>query len=81
MKLNTSSQTALEISFQMNNVVFLFYAIYRAPSNTADLDKILNEINDLILRKSILKTENFKIVLGDTNINLLRPSKTTTYHS
>jgi hypothetical protein len=74
IELNTSTLTALEITFQMDNIVFLAYAIYRSPSNK-DLDKTLNEINDLILRKSISKTANFKIILGDMNINLLRPSK------
>lgn len=58
----------------MDNVVFPVHAIYRSPSNT-DIDKALNKINDLILRKSTSKAANFTIILDDMNINLLRPTK------
>jgi F0F1-type ATP synthase membrane subunit a len=40
IELNTSTLTTLEITFQMDNVVFLAYAIYRLLSNK-DLDKTL----------------------------------------
>lgn len=52
---------------------FLIYPIYRSPNSSIDL--AIHELNDVILYKSNLKTANYKILVRDLNIDLLKPTK------
>lgn len=72
-ELNIQNITALEIVFKKSKTDFLIYPLYRSPNS--NVDSALNELNDTILYRSTLIAAKFKIILGDINIDLLKPSK------
>lgn len=72
-ELNTKAQTALKIMFKTANIEFLIYAIYRSPNS--NLDITLRKLNNLILNNLITNSANYKIILGDINIDLLSKSR------
>lgn len=63
----------LEITFKLSKIVFLMYPNYRSPNSSIDL--ALNKLNDIILYNFNLKTAKYNILVGDFNIDLLRPTK------
>lgn len=67
IELNMHAQTSLEITFKIENVNFLIYALYKSPYSI--LDTAQNKINDLILNNLISKIASFKIIVGDINIH------------
>jgi len=74
IEFNTSALTTLEISFELSKTAFVIYPTYRSPNGIIDI--ALEELNDIILRSSNLKIAKYKIILGDFNLDILKPSKT-----
>lgn len=71
-EINTQTLTALRIT-KMSKIDFLIYSIYRSPNSNTDVT--LNELYDIILLNSTLQIANYKILLGDLNIDLIKHSK------
>jgi len=62
--------TGLEIYLKNWNTIFLIYAIYRFPNNIIGL--FIDELENLILFKTKTSKANYKLIIGDINIYLLK---------
>lgn len=49
------------------------YPVYKSPN--INIDTTLKDLNDIILHHSSLKKAEYKIILEDLNIDMLKPSK------
>jgi len=72
LELQTKSQTVLEIQVKKWCTSFLIYAIYRSPNN--DVELFLNELQYTVLEKAKQINADFKILIGDINLDILRTS-------
>lgn len=57
----------------MWNTIFLIYAIYRSPNN--NIEPFIDELGNLILYKTKTSKANYKLIIGDINIDLLKDTK------
>jgi len=75
LELQTQSHTVLEIQIKKWNSSFLIYSIYRSPNN--DVESFLDELQNIVLEKAKKINADFKILIGDINIDILRTSLIT----
>jgi len=75
LELQTQSHTVLEIQIKKWNTSFLIYSIYRSPNN--DVELFLDELQNTVLEKAKKINADFKILIGDINLDILRTSLIT----